>query len=427
MDVQAHLRRCHQAVQRWEEVVNACRLQRCEAWEHFRFSQRLQARRRQGRRIRCVRNLQMLWQRLPGRRWWVYPRSSDWWDNFVMRIWGEEKWLENFRMSSPYTPHLGRFLPAQATMGDRRINTLDQEDCCSGIRSTFDWLVDALRDVLQRQRTEMRAPVSVERRVAVALWWMASTMSYRTVAHQFGLARSTVAGIVVEVTRAITEALLDRVVYLRDPDKGFASDMVFKPPTHLKCEARTNLDAWNYNNGPMEGNKEQDLSYGPKRRVFSNLFNLDPVVVVSSPTDGEAESPPTDSDAESAHSSGGEQAEASPPREEGIPPEEEVLVVAEEHPRVEISSATEGEAGEVQVPGPGPRPEPAQPSGQSPLQREVEDLRRTVKRLNYRLGFLERSHKRVRHILQRSQAMSRQQQRRSQDPQQAQQEGPPTV
>ncbi|KAL8221556.1 UNVERIFIED_CONTAM: hypothetical protein K2H54_069867 [Gekko kuhli] len=152
-----------------------------------------------------------------------------------------------------------------------------------------------------------------------------------------------------------------------------------------------------------------------------------PVVVVSSPTDGEAESPPTDSDAESAHSSGGEQAEASPPREEAIPPEEEVLVVAEEHPRVEISSATEGEAGEVQVPGPAPRPEPAQPSGQSPLQREVEDLRRTVKRLNYRLGFLERSHKRVRHILQRSQAMSRQQQRRSQDPQRAQQEGPPTV
>ncbi|KAL8221555.1 UNVERIFIED_CONTAM: hypothetical protein K2H54_069865 [Gekko kuhli] len=185
MDVQAHLRQCHQAVQRWEEVVTACRLQRCAAWEHFRFSQRLQARRRQGRRIRCVRNLQMLWQRLPGRRWWVYPRSSDWWDNFVMRIWGEEKWLENFRMS----------------------------------RSTFDWLVDVLRDVLQRQRTEMRAPVSVERRVAVALWWMASTMSYRTVAHQFGLARSTVAGIVVEVTRAITEALLDRVVYLRDPDK----------------------------------------------------------------------------------------------------------------------------------------------------------------------------------------------------------------
>ncbi|KAL8207053.1 UNVERIFIED_CONTAM: hypothetical protein K2H54_041900 [Gekko kuhli] len=68
----------------------------------------------------------------------------------------------------------------------------------------------------------MRAPVSVERRVAVAVWWMANNMSYRAVAHQFGLAWSTVAGIVVEVTRAITEQLLERVVYLRDPDKDMS-------------------------------------------------------------------------------------------------------------------------------------------------------------------------------------------------------------
>ncbi|KAL8185606.1 UNVERIFIED_CONTAM: hypothetical protein K2H54_055823 [Gekko kuhli] len=90
-------------------------------------------------------------------------------------------------------------------MGDRRIYTLGQEECCSGIRSTFNWLVDALRDVLHRQRMEMRAPVSVERRVAVAVWWMANNMSYRAVAHQFGLAWSTVAGIVVEVTGATGE------------------------------------------------------------------------------------------------------------------------------------------------------------------------------------------------------------------------------
>ncbi|KAL8207040.1 UNVERIFIED_CONTAM: hypothetical protein K2H54_040509 [Gekko kuhli] len=89
-------------------------------------------------------------------------------------------------------------------------------------RSTFNWLVDALRDVLHRRRTEMRAPVSVERRVAVAVWWMANNMSYRAVAHQFGLVRSTVAGIVVEVTGAITERLLERVVYLRDPDKDMS-------------------------------------------------------------------------------------------------------------------------------------------------------------------------------------------------------------
>ncbi|KAL8163032.1 UNVERIFIED_CONTAM: hypothetical protein K2H54_003651, partial [Gekko kuhli] len=105
--------------------------------------------------------------------------------------------------------------------GRRNIrNLLHLADRMPGRRwSTFTWLVDALRDVLHRQQTEMRVPVSVEWRVAVAVWWMANTMSYRAVGHQFGLAQSTVAGIVLEVTRAITEWLLDRVVYLRNPDR----------------------------------------------------------------------------------------------------------------------------------------------------------------------------------------------------------------
>ncbi|KAL8182687.1 UNVERIFIED_CONTAM: hypothetical protein K2H54_061893 [Gekko kuhli] len=68
----------------------------------------------------------------------------------------------------------------------------------------------------------MRVPVSMERCVAVAVWWMANTMSYRAVGHQFALAQSTVAGIVVEVTQAITEWLLERVVYLRNPDRDMA-------------------------------------------------------------------------------------------------------------------------------------------------------------------------------------------------------------
>ncbi|KAL8186174.1 UNVERIFIED_CONTAM: hypothetical protein K2H54_065799, partial [Gekko kuhli] len=72
------------------------------------------------------------------------------------------------------------------------------------------------------QEPWMHLPVSVEWCVAVAVWWMANTMSYRIVGQQFGLARSTVAGIVVEVTRAITERLLERVVYLRDPDRDMA-------------------------------------------------------------------------------------------------------------------------------------------------------------------------------------------------------------
>ncbi|KAL8221349.1 UNVERIFIED_CONTAM: hypothetical protein K2H54_066269 [Gekko kuhli] len=109
MAAEAHLQQFKEAAQRWAEVVTAGRLQTCAAWAHFQVMQRVRAKQRQARKRRRIRNLQILGERLPGRRW--------------------------------------------------------------------------------------------------------------AVAHQFGLARSTVAGIVVEVTGAITERLLERVVYLRDPDK----------------------------------------------------------------------------------------------------------------------------------------------------------------------------------------------------------------
>lgn len=79
-------------------------------------------------------------------------------------------------------------------------------------RSTFVWLTERLRPRLQRARTNMREPIPVEQRVAIAVWWMANNTSYRRVGEKFGVARSTVAGIVVEVCRAIEEEILSVVV-----------------------------------------------------------------------------------------------------------------------------------------------------------------------------------------------------------------------
>ncbi|KAL8190756.1 UNVERIFIED_CONTAM: hypothetical protein K2H54_060570 [Gekko kuhli] len=158
-------------------------------------------------------------------------------------------------------------------MGDRRIYTLGQEECCSGIRSTFNWLVDALRDVLHRRRTEMRAPVSVEWRVAVAVWWMANNMSYRAVAHQFGLARSTMAGIVVEVTGAITEQLLERVVYLRDPDKGLFEEVA----------SAMRADGYRCTGAQVRAKfKREKAAFFDALEDWHGLPPPDPVVVVSS-------------------------------------------------------------------------------------------------------------------------------------------------
>ncbi|KAL8221571.1 UNVERIFIED_CONTAM: hypothetical protein K2H54_070168 [Gekko kuhli] len=78
----------------------------------------------------------------------------------------------------------------------------------------------------------MREPVLVEKRVAVCVWWMANIMSYRTIGQQFGLACSTVARIVAEVMRAITQDLLRRIVYLRNPDRH-SSDQLLRTPSAL--------------------------------------------------------------------------------------------------------------------------------------------------------------------------------------------------
>ena len=53
----------------------------------------------------------------------------------------------------------------------------------------------------------MRRPLSVQRRVAVSLWCLATPTEYRTVAHLFGIRRSTVCEIVHETCRAIVKAV----------------------------------------------------------------------------------------------------------------------------------------------------------------------------------------------------------------------------
>ncbi|XP_060103238.1 putative nuclease HARBI1 [Heteronotia binoei] len=73
---------------------------------------------------------------------------------------------------------------------------------------------------------DMRTAVSVEERVAVALWWFANTTNYRLVGNQFGLARSTVAGIVAEVALAMELKLLKKTVHLGQHEQiiaGFAA------------------------------------------------------------------------------------------------------------------------------------------------------------------------------------------------------------
>ena len=57
-------------------------------------------------------------------------------------------------------------------------------------KSTFDHLCNELRPHIARQTTVFREPVSVEERVAITLWKLATNVEYRTLASLFGLAGS---------------------------------------------------------------------------------------------------------------------------------------------------------------------------------------------------------------------------------------------
>ncbi|CAM4634261.1 unnamed protein product [Caretta caretta] len=75
-------------------------------------------------------------------------------------------------------------------------------------------LCDLLSPALKRKDTKMRAALTVEKQVAIALWKLAVPDSYRSVGNQFGVGKSTVGAAVLQVANAIIDQLLSRVVTL---------------------------------------------------------------------------------------------------------------------------------------------------------------------------------------------------------------------
>lgn len=98
---------------------------------------------------------------------WIFPRSSQWWEDVVLGSFEQHDWMENFRMS----------------------------------RDTSQYLCDQLRPLIQKQNMCMRESVSTECRLAITLWVLATPGEYRSVAHLFGLARCTVCEVVHETCR----------------------------------------------------------------------------------------------------------------------------------------------------------------------------------------------------------------------------------
>ena len=57
----------------------------------------------------------------------------------------------------------------------------------------------------------MRQPISVEKRVAVTIWKLATNVEYRTLSELFGLGKATVGRIVVETCQAISKVFTSNI------------------------------------------------------------------------------------------------------------------------------------------------------------------------------------------------------------------------
>ncbi|XP_061599935.1 uncharacterized protein LOC133462621 [Cololabis saira] len=119
---------------------------------------------------------------------WTTTPSTDWWERVVMTEFQPSDWLDKFRMS----------------------------------RETFFYLCDKLRPRLARQDTSFRLALPVEKRVAVALWRLASNIEYRTISTLFGVGKSTVCRCVRDMCHAIVGLLSS--IYLRPPSEQELED-----------------------------------------------------------------------------------------------------------------------------------------------------------------------------------------------------------
>lgn len=132
------------------------------------------------------------WHNVAGIRfspqYWVFPRSEDWWENFVTCVWSDERWLLNFRMT----------------------------------RETFMEIVEALRPRMERRATIMRRAILVEKCVAVAIWYLATNVTYRDLQELFGIGISTICEIVIQFCHAVEADLFRKVVRLGE-DVGTVS------------------------------------------------------------------------------------------------------------------------------------------------------------------------------------------------------------
>ena len=112
---------------------------------------------------------------------WTYPRSRYWWDTVVPDF-TPAQFVQNFRVP----------------------------------RESFENICDQVRHLMGRVNTKYRLAIPVRKRVAIALWKLATGSKYWTISHLFDVGLSTVFNCVEDFCDAVVNVLLPQ--HITSPD-----------------------------------------------------------------------------------------------------------------------------------------------------------------------------------------------------------------
>ncbi|XP_033985671.1 protein ANTAGONIST OF LIKE HETEROCHROMATIN PROTEIN 1-like [Trematomus bernacchii] len=119
---------------------------------------------------------------------WMVDRATEWW-NVIVPSFTHTQWVENFRMSE----------------------------------ETYVYLCNKLRPAMEKQDTSFRVCIPFKKRVAIALWKLATGCDYRSIGHLFGVSKTTVCRCVQDFCAAAETLLVPELI--RSPDREKFAEM----------------------------------------------------------------------------------------------------------------------------------------------------------------------------------------------------------
>nr|XP_033968160.1 protein ANTAGONIST OF LIKE HETEROCHROMATIN PROTEIN 1-like isoform X1 [Pseudochaenichthys georgianus] len=119
---------------------------------------------------------------------WMLDRATEWW-GVIVPSFTHTQWVKNFRMSE----------------------------------ETYVYLCNKLRPAMERQDTPFRECIPLKKRVAIALWKLATGSEYRSIGHLFGVSNTTVCRCVQDFCAAAETLLVPELI--RSPDREQFAEM----------------------------------------------------------------------------------------------------------------------------------------------------------------------------------------------------------